>query len=62
LELGDDGQSIRIGGFDHVALVDQPQSDASADRCDNFAVGDLQFSVGDRVRVLYSGSRTRVAY
>ena len=47
LHLRDDHQAVRIRGMNHVALIDEPQPDASAERRRNLAINQLQFLVVD---------------
>ena len=47
LHLRDDDQSIRVRGMNHVALIDEPQPNASGQRRCNLAINQLQFLVID---------------
>ena len=47
LHLRDHDQSIWIRGVNHVALIDEPQPDASAERRRDLAIDQLQFFVID---------------
>ena len=45
LELGDHDDAVGVAGLDHVALIDLPEPNASADRCDDVAIGDLELGI-----------------